>query len=154
MMTQTPSNPYSFKFLFSTSKLRKQTQENLPHLYNISNPIETSKDLQRFYLLVWSKKVAVWAIIGIPSLKQWGRSITLNNNQLPCRNLKEAFPLIYESVQNGLLSNSHFTPTNFYRTTQPHVIVLTAKLFTGNKAFKIEMYNYTDFTIPPPTYLK
>ena len=30
------------------------------------------------------KEVAVRAIIGIPKLRQWGRSITLDNNQLRC----------------------------------------------------------------------
>ena len=75
--------------------------------------------------------MAVQAIIGIPTLKQWGRSITLGDNQLRCRNPKESFPLIYEPVQYGLPSNSHFTPTNFYRTPQPHVIVLTYKLFAS-----------------------
>ena len=55
MMTQTPSDPYSFKFLFSTSKQRKHTTENWPPLYDILHPIDTSMDLQRFYPLVWAK---------------------------------------------------------------------------------------------------
>ena len=63
------------------------------------------------------KGMAVRAVIGIPTLKQWGVSIKMYNNQLRCINIKNGFPLIYEHVQNGLLSNSHFTPTNFCRTT-------------------------------------
>ena len=77
------------------------------------------------------KELAVRAIIGIPTLKQWGSSITLDNNHLRCSHLKEAFSLIYEPVQNGPMSNYHFTPTNFCRPRKPHVIVLTYKLFTS-----------------------
>ena len=77
------------------------------------------------------KEVDGRAIISTPTLKQWGRFITLDDNQLRCRNLKEAFPLIYEPVKNGLPSNYRFTPTNFFRPTQPHVIVITYKLSTS-----------------------
>ena len=81
--------------------------------------------------------MAVRDIIGIPTLKQWCISITLDNIQLHCSNLKEVFPPIYEPVQNGIPSNSHFTPTDFCRPPQPYVIVLTSKLLTSTSVCPI-----------------
>ena len=55
-MVQTPSNPYSCKFLFNTSAPCMKALTNWPPLYDISHPIDNSMYLQRFYILVWENK--------------------------------------------------------------------------------------------------
>ena len=73
-----------------TAKLTALAQYFTPYRYLDGSPALLSFGL--------GKEVDVQAIIGIPTLKQWGSSIILDDNQLHCRNLKEAFPLIYERV--------------------------------------------------------
>ena len=64
-----------------TGKLTALVRYSTPYRY-----LDGSPALLYFVL---SKEVAVRAIIGIPTLKQWGSSITLENNHICCSNLKE-----------------------------------------------------------------